>query len=56
MGVQLRLRQEAIAHAITLLQRFYFVASFAEFAIQDVALAVTYLSSKLNETQKSLRD
>ncbi|GAO48061.1 cyclin-like protein [Saitoella complicata NRRL Y-17804] len=56
MGVQLRLRQEVIAHAMILLQRFYFVASFAEFAIQDIALAVTYLSSKLNETQKSLRD
>lgn len=55
-GVLLRLPQVTMATAQVLFQRFWFVSSFAQFDVLDVAMGALFLASKLEETPKRIRD
>ncbi|KAJ3125541.1 Cyclin-L1 [Nowakowskiella sp. JEL0407] len=55
-GILLRLPQSVIASSQILFQRFYYVTSLLDFGIQDIALACIFLSSKVEDNQRRIRD
>lgn len=55
-GMLLNLPQVTMACAQVLFQRFWFVSSLRQFGILDIAMGSLFLSSKLEETPKRIRD
>ncbi|KAJ3179754.1 Cyclin-L1 [Gaertneriomyces sp. JEL0708] len=55
-GILLKLPQVAMATAQVLLQRFYFVASMKVVSVRDIAMGAIFLSSKVEECPRRIRD
>jgi cyclin L len=55
-GMLLGLPQVTLACAQVLFQRFWFVSSLRQFGMLDIAMGCLFLSSKLEETPKRIRD
>ncbi|PWN34657.1 cyclin-like protein [Meira miltonrushii] len=55
-GMLLGLPQVTMACAQVLFQRFWFVSSLRQFRMLDIAMGCLFLSSKLEETPKRIRD
>lgn len=55
VGVLLRLPQRTMAVAQVFFQRFWFTSSMCDFSASEVAMGALLLSTKLEETQISLR-
>ncbi|KAL5490932.1 hypothetical protein EMCRGX_G016135 [Ephydatia muelleri] len=55
-GMLLRLPQVAMATAQVLFQRYYYSKSFVKYHIQHMAMACLFLSSKIEEDCRRLRD
>lgn len=55
-GILLNLPQKSIACAQVLFQRFWFVSSLWNFSILNIAMGSLFLSSKVEESPKRIRD
>ncbi|KAN0059811.1 hypothetical protein ACQY0O_008385 [Thecaphora frezii] len=55
-GILLDLPQRTMATAQVLYQRFWFVSSLKHFSSRDICMGALFLSTKLEETPKRLRD